>query len=232
MYLLIKIFLLFAVNTEERFGAYMRIQERADTIRHVLQARYPDLKPHLHAANPWQWLVATVLSAQCTDARVNTVTPELFARWPDPVSLAKVPVEELEKVIRSTGFYHAKARHLIASAIRVCEVYGGVLPQDLENLMTMPGVARKTANVVLWEGFGINAGLAVDTHVKRIAFRIGLTEKRQPDAVEQDLLQIFPQEAWGHMNHRLVSFGRDVCHARKPLCDSCELYLYCQRYGL
>jgi len=210
----------------------MRIQERADNVRRILLLRYPDLKPHLNAASPWQWLVATVLSAQCTDVRVNMVTPELFARWPDAASLAVAALEELETVIRSTGFYHAKARHLLASAIRVSEVYGGVLPNDIESLMTMPGVARKTANVVLWEGFGINMGLAVDTHVKRIAFRIRLTQHQQPDAVVQDLLRVFPKASWGHMNHRMVSFGRDVCQARTPLCDCCELSPYCQRCGL
>lgn len=207
----------------------MRIQERADYVRHALFTKYPHIKPHLNADSPWQWLVATVLAAQCTDARVNKVTPLLFEKWPDAASLATVDVLELEGIIHSTGFYRAKARHLLASAIRVSTVYGGVLPHDLEGLMTMPGVARKTANVVMWEGFGINVGLAVDTHVKRIAFRLGLTDKRQPDAVEQDLLRLFPQESWGHMNHRLVSFGRDVCNARKPLCDLCELYPYCKQ---
>lgn len=181
------------------------------------------------AANAWQLLVATVLAAQCTDARVNTVTPELFRRWPGPAELARTSQEALEEVIRPTGFYHSKARNLLGAARRVCEVYGGEVPPRLDDLITLPGVARKTANVVLFGAFGLNEGLAVDTHVKRISYRLGLTAQTDPVAVEKDLMRLFPRAEWGDVNHRMVWFGRDVCHARSPRCDACELAGVCPR---
>ena len=158
----------------------------------ALQARYPRPATHLEAGNAWELLVATVLAAQCTDARVNTVTPELFRRWPGPAELALATQEELESVIRSTGFYHSKARNLLGAAQRVVSVYGGQVPPRLDELITLPGVARKTANVVLFGAFGINEGLAVDTHVKRISYRLGLTAHTDPVDIEQDLMRLFP----------------------------------------
>lgn len=205
----------------------MKIQQRAQAVLSLLQARYPRPQTHLEASSPWQLLVATVLSAQCTDARVNMVTPQLFALWPDAATLAQAPLLEVEKVIHSTGFYHNKAKNIIAAAQRVTEVYQGELPRSLEALITLPGVARKTANVVLWGAFGINEGLAVDTHVKRICHRLGLTTNTSPEAVEQDLMRLFPREEWGQVNHRLVWFGRHVCDARKPLCPDCEMRELC-----
>ena len=205
---------------------------RAEAVLVALRARYPRPATHLVAANAWQLLVATVLAAQCTDARVNTVTPELFRRWPGPAELARTSQEALEEVIRPTGFYHSKARNLLGAARRVCEVYGGEVPPRLDDLITLPGVARKTANVVLFGAFGLNEGLAVDTHVKRLSFRLGLTEHTDPVRIEKDLMLLFPREEWGDVNHRLVWFGRDVCDARKPACTDCELFSLCPRCGV
>lgn len=205
---------------------------RAMLILERLKQRYPVPETMLVHENPWELLVATVLAAQCTDARVNTITPELFRRWPDPASLAAASQEELEEVIHAAGFYHSKAKNLIGAARKVTEVFGGEVPRTLEELVTLPGVARKTANVVLWGGFGINQGLAVDTHVKRLSFRLGLTKHTDPVNIEQDLIKLFPQEEWGDVNHRLVWFGRDVCDARRPSCATCELSDLCPRHGV
>lgn len=202
---------------------------RAEAVLAALRARYPHPATHLVAADAWELLVATVLAAQCTDARVNTVTPELFRRWPGPAELAATSQEALEEVIRPTGFYHSKAGHLLGAARRICEVYGGEVPASLDELITLPGVARKTANVVLFGAFGLNEGLAVDTHVKRISYRLGLTAQTDPVAVEKDLMRLFPRAEWGDVNHRMVWFGRDVCHARSPRCDVCELTGICPR---
>ena len=201
----------------------------AKNVLAALQKRYPHPHTHLDARNAWELLVATVLAAQCTDARVNTVTPELFRRWPDPAALAQAQPEELESVIRSTGFFHSKAKNLLGAAHRVCDVFKGQVPKSIEELVTIPGVARKTANVVLFGAYGINEGLAVDTHVKRIAYRLGLTDETDPVPVERDLMRLFPQQEWGDVNHRMVWFGREVCDARKPLCDACEMTGFCPR---
>lgn len=205
---------------------------RAMKVLELLKKRYPVPETMLDHRNSWELLVATVLAAQCTDARVNTITPELFRRWPDPAALAAASQEELESVIRPTGFYHNKAKNLLGAAKRVTEVFGGEVPHTLEELVTLPGVARKTANVVLWGGFGINEGLAVDTHVKRLSFRLGLTKHTDPVRIEQDLIRLFPREEWGDVNHRLVWFGRDVCDARNPACEVCELAELCPRQGV
>lgn len=206
-------------------------RQRAVLVLDCLKRRYPDLSLHLHATNAWELLVATVLAAQCTDARVNTVTPRLFRRWPDPAALAGAAQQELEEMIRSTGFYRNKAKNLLGAARRVVEVYGGETPRSMAELITLPGVARKTANVVLWGAYGINEGLAVDTHVKRISYRLGLTEHTDPVRVEQDLLPLFPQQEWGAVNHRMVWFGRDVCAARSPQCADCDMGSFCPRCG-
>lgn len=204
-------------------------REQAARVLEALAARYPEPASHLDYRNPWELLVATVLAAQCTDARVNTVTPELFRRWPGPAELADAGQEELEKVIHPTGFYHNKAKNLRGAARRVCEAFAGEVPATLEELVTLPGVARKTANVVLFGGFGINEGLAVDTHVKRISHRLGLTAATDPVAVERDLMAVFPREEWGDVNHRMVWFGREVCRARAPGCDVCPMATFCPR---
>lgn len=197
-----------------------------------LQARYQRPQTHLTASSPWELLVATVLSAQCTDARVNMVTPQLFSRWNGPAALAKADPKEVEEVIHSTGFYRNKAKNIVAAAQRVMHDFDGEVPRTLEELITLPGVARKTANVVLWGAFGINEGLAVDTHVGRIAWKLGLTDQTDPVAVEKDLMALFPREEWGNVNHRMVWFGRHVCDARKPLCEECEMRPFCPQRPL
>ena len=204
-------------------------QATARNVLAALQKRYPHPRTHLDAQNAWELLVATVLAAQCTDARVNTVTPELFRRWPTPAALAEAQLEELESVIRPTGFFHSKAKNLLGAARRVRDVFDGQIPKSIEDLVTIPGVARKTANVVLFGAYGINEGLAVDTHVKRIAYRLGLTDETDPIPIERDLMKLFPREEWGDVNHRMVWFGREVCDARKPLCDTCEMLSFCPR---
>ena len=202
---------------------------RAARILTVLKVKYPHTGSHLNAANPWQLLVATILSAQCTDARVNAVTPALFQRWPDPAALLTAAPAELEEEIRSTGFFRNKAKSLLGAAGAIVREHGGQVPDSMAELIRLPGVARKTANCVLWGAFGRNEGLAVDTHVKRIAFRLGLTEESDPDAVERDLMRLFPQSEWGGINYRLVLFGRERCVARQPQCPACELRDICPR---
>ena len=207
----------------------MKSKAAVRRIVEALKTLYPDAMCSLQYQKDYELLFAVRLSAQCTDARVNTVTPELFRRWPGPAELALATQEELESVIRSTGFYHSKARNLLGAAQRVVSVYGGEVPPRLDELITLPGVARKTANVVLFGAFGINEGLAVDTHVKRISYRLGLTSHTDPVDIEQDLMRLFPRAEWGDVNHRMVWFGRDVCHARSPRCAECEMADFCPR---
>lgn len=204
-------------------------QQQADRLLKKLELRYPVMETHLQAHNPWELMVATILAAQCTDKRVNMITPILFARWNDPSALAQAELTELEEVIRPTGFYHNKAKNLIGAGRTIMERFNGTVPSTLAELITIPGVARKTANVVLWGGFGINEGIAVDTHVKRICYRLGLTKETDPVPVERDLMRLFPQKEWGNVNHRLVWFGRHVCQARTPKCSECEMAPSCPR---
>ncbi|MDR2076374.1 MAG: endonuclease III [Desulfovibrio sp.] len=208
------------------------LQARAGRVLAALRGRYPQPATLLAAATPWELLAATILAAQCTDARVNLVTPDLFARWPDPAAMAEAAPEEVEDCIRSTGFFRNKARNLIAAAARIRDVFQGQVPRSLAELTSLPGVARKTANVVLFGAFGLTGGLAVDTHVGRIAFRLGLASTRDPLRTEQELMALFPREEWGNLNHRLVWFGREVCRARKPACPACELEPFCPKRGL
>ena len=205
---------------------------RAAEVLARLVRRYPRPETMLDHANAWELLVATVLAAQCTDARVNTVTPGFFRRWPTPEALTSATQEEVESVIRPTGYYHNKAKNLLGAARRVTDVHGGEVPRTLAELILVPGVARKTANVVLWGAYGINEGLAVDTHVKRISYRLGLTDHTDPVRIERDLMKLFPQDSWGDVNHRMVWFGRDVCDARKPRCGECEMAELCPRRGV
>lgn len=205
---------------------------RARSVRQRLARRYPEPRTELTWTTPWELLVATILSAQCTDVRVNTVTPELFATWNTVEQMAWAEPAQIEKVIRPTGFFRNKAKNLHASASRIVTEFQGQVPRTMEEMLTLPGVARKTANVVLSNAFGVQAGIAVDTHVKRIAFRLGLTDQTNPDKVERDLLKLFPQQSWGAVNHYLVLFGREVCVARKPRCGGCELADLCPRIGV
>lgn len=207
-------------------------RKRAQAIFAILAARYPDPAPMLDYVDPWGLLVATVLAAQCTDARVNQVTPQLFARWPQIEDLAKAEVEDIEEVVRSTGFFHNKAKNLKAAAQRVMDVYGGEVPRSMAELVTLPGVARKTANIVLSNAFGIHEGIAVDTHVTRLSFRLGLTKSGDPKIIEKNLMPLFDQDQWADINHSLVFFGREVCDARKPKCPGCPLADLCPRKGV
>jgi endonuclease-3 len=204
----------------------------ANTMLVLLKKRYPAPRGLLNAADAWQLLVATMLAAQCTDERVNMVTPALFARWPTVRDMAQAEQAELESHIRSTGFYRNKAKHILGAARRVRDVFAGKVPDSMDGLLSLPGVARKTANVVLFGAYGINEGLAVDTHVGRIAFRLGLTGSRDPLRAERELTALFPREEWGNLNHRLVWFGRHVCRARAPACGECEMAGFCPKNGL
>lgn len=196
-----------------------------------LRQDYPDVTTELHWQTPFQLLVATVLSAQSTDRGVNAVTPALFARFPDAAALAGAPVEEIEGQIRTLGLYRTKARHLQALASVLGERHGGKVPRRRAELEALPGVGRKTASVVLATAFAEPA-LAVDTHVFRLAHRLGLSEGRTPDAVERDLRRRIPRAEWIWAHHALIHHGRRVCHARAPLCTSCNLLAHCPRRGV
>ena len=197
-----------------------------------LKRAYPEAICALTHANPYELLVATILSAQCTDARVNMVTPELFRRFPDPARLSAALPVDLEALIRSTGFFRAKARNLLAMANQVVDRHDGEVPNDLDALTALAGVGRKTANVVLGTAFGIATGIVVDTHVKRLAKRLGLTKKNTPEQIERDLMQIVPRSQWVDLSHRLIQHGRRVCVARRPRCDDCSLATICPKVGV
>lgn len=172
-------------------------------------------------------MVATILSAQSTDKGVNLVTPALFRRYPDVAALAKAEPEELEEAIHSTGFFRMKAKNLMAMAQRVISEYGGEIPATMEHLVTLPGVARKTANVVLGTAFGVASGIAVDTHVQRVVTRLGLSSQADRNKIERDLMAIIPEERWIAFSHEIIWHGRRVCHARKPKCETCSLAPHC-----
>jgi endonuclease-3 len=192
-----------------------------------LLALYPDAHCALDFTNAFELLCATILSAQCTDKRVNLVTPALFARYPDAAALAAARPEELEELIRSTGFFRSKAKSLIGMATALVERHGGEVPADMEALTALPGVGRKTANVILGNAFGRNDGIVVDTHVTRLSNRLALTSESDAVKIEQALLPLFPQERWTMLSHLLIEHGRQVCDARKPRCGECVLSDVC-----
>jgi len=192
-----------------------------------LVALYPAPRCGLNYTNAYQLLIATILSAQCTDERVNLVTPALFQHYPHPAALAQARLKELEQEIYSTGFYRNKARNIIAACQLIVERYGGEVPSSMAELVTLPGVARKTASVVLGNVFGKNEGIAVDTHVMRLVARLGWTKETAQGKIERDLMKLVPREEWTNLNHRLVWHGRLVCIARKPNCPSCTLAEVC-----
>ena len=192
-----------------------------------LKAAYPDAACALRHEDPFQLLVATILSAQCTDERVNKVTPALFARYPDAGAMKDAPVEALEELIRTTGFFHNKTKSLLGASRRLSEVHQGRVPDTMEELLELPGVARKTANVVLGTGYGIAVGVVVDTHVYRLARRLGLTKGGSPVDVERDLMRVLPREEWILFAHLLIHHGRRVCIARKPKCAICPVQDLC-----
>lgn len=203
------------------------IEARVPEIIRLLRAHHPDAHCELNYRTPFQLLIATILSAQTTDVRVNMVTPALFARFPDAQSLAVAQPGEIEEIIRSIGFFRQKARFLRESAQLLVEKHGGAVPNDMAALTALPGVARKTANVVLGEVFHIAEGVVVDTHVKRLANRLGLTASDDPKQIERDLMRIIPQDEWIMISHLLIFHGRRVCPARKPDCAECKLNQLC-----
>jgi endonuclease III len=192
-----------------------------------LEATYPDAKCSLDHRNPYELLVATILSAQCTDARVNMVTPSLFARFPDASALAEADQGDLEERIKSTGFFRNKAKSLLGMARAVVDRHRGAIPDSMEELTELPGVGRKTANVILGNAFGKNTGVVVDTHVTRVSFRLGLTRETDAVKIEQDLMKVVPREKWTPFSHLLIFHGRSICVARRPLCEQCPLWDIC-----
>jgi len=202
-------------------------KQRAHSILVRLKGLYPDATCSLIYSTPVQLLVATILSAQCTDERVNKVTPELFRQFPDAESLANAPIEELETLVRSTGFYRNKAKNIKAACQMIVTEFAGQVPQKMEELLQLSGVARKTANVVMAHGFGINAGVTVDTHVNRLSQRLGLTKHEDAVRIERDLMKLLPQADWENWSIRLIYHGRAVCKARNPACEECQLADLC-----
>jgi endonuclease-3 len=200
---------------------------RLNRIFAALDGLFPRAECALHHSNPFQLLVATILSAQCTDERVNKVTPNLFARHPTPQDFAALGQEVLEGEIRSTGFFRNKAKSIITTSKKLVADFNGEVPRTMEELLGLPGVARKTANVVLGTAYGISSGVVVDTHVFRIAHRLKLSEGNTPEKVEQDLMKIIPRDRWITFSHQLIWFGRKVCQARNPLCASCPAEPVC-----
>jgi len=198
----------------------------------ALERLYPESRCALVHEGAYQLLVATILSAQCTDVRVNMVTPRLFERYPSPATLAVADPLELEEIIRSTGFFRAKAKNLRAMAEKVVAEHAGKIPGDLETLTKLPGVGRKTANVVLGNAFDIASGVVVDTHVQRLSRRLGLSNGKDPVAIERELMAKIPRKSWVDLSHRLIEHGRNVCVARKPRCDECALARICPRIGV
>jgi endonuclease-3 len=201
--------------------------ERLHKIFSALDELFPHAQCALRHENAFQLLVATILSAQCTDERVNKVTPGLFQKYPTPQDFAALPQPVLEEEIRSTGFFRNKAKNIIGTAKKLVTDFGGQVPRTMEEMLTLPGVARKTANVVLGTAYGIPTGVVVDTHVFRIAHRLKLSTQNTPEKVEQDLIKLVPQERWISFGHQVIWFGRKVCQARKPLCAECPLESIC-----
>ena len=205
-------------------------RERAIEVCERLDRRYGPVECFLDHENPFRLVISVLLSAQTTDAQVNKVTPELFRRWPTPEAMAGATPTEIAEVIKSLGFYKTKAKHCVEAAQMIVADYGGHVPADMKELVKLPGVGRKTANIVLNVSFGIVEGIAVDTHVNRIAHRLKLspkTHEKEPLKTEQDLLKILPKEYWRNVNHQWIKFGREVCDARKPLCSECPLSDIC-----
>ena len=207
-------------------------KQRALKIARQLAKTYADAECALNHDSPFQLLAATILSAQCTDVRVNLVTPALFAKYPTPAALAASKQADVEKLVQSTGFFRAKATNLRGMAQALVEQFGGELPRTLEEMTSLPGVGRKTANVVLGTAFGLPTGVVVDTHVKRLTRLLGLTKNLNPEKIERDLAALLPKSEWINFSHRLIHHGRQICNARKPNCSECPLLKLCPRVGL
>jgi endonuclease-3 len=202
-------------------------QARVKKILTELDRMYPNVTCALHHSNPWQLLVATILSAQCTDKRVNEVTPGLFAKYPTMQDFAAAKQEEMAQDIRSTGFFNNKAKSVIGAARKILNDFGGEVPRDMDQLLSVPGAARKTANVVLGTAFGIALGVVVDTHVQRISRRLDLTKETDPVKIERDLMKVIPKEKWVLFSHQIIHHGRALCVARNPKCADCGLSPLC-----
>jgi endonuclease-3 len=201
--------------------------KRIEELLRRLRAAYPKAECALHHRTPWELLVATILSAQCTDARVNMVTPELFRKFHTPQAFAQASLPAIEQEIRSTGFYHNKAKSISGAAKKLISDFGGKVPETMAQLLTLPGVARKTGNVVLGVAFGKTEGVVVDTHVLRLSHRLGLTRAEDPKRVEEDLMRIIPKDRWIAFSHEMIHHGRQICIARKPRCIDCPLETLC-----
>lgn len=207
------------------------IKKRVRKIIQILEKEYPDAKTALLHKNPFELLIATILSAQCTDERVNMVTPVLFKRYPNAKAFAEANQVELENIIRSTGFFKAKARNIIKCCKALVENHSGKVPDNIDDLTNLPGVGRKTANVVLGGAFGIASGIVVDTHVKRLAERLGLSKDTNPEKIEVDLMKVVPKNSWISFSDMLIWHGRKVCKARKPKCLECVINKYCPSFN-
>ena len=206
--------------------------QRLKKIVEMLARGYGDAECALVHQNAFQLLIATILSAQCTDVRVNMVTPALFARWPTAAELAEAPVKELEQAIQSTGFFRNKAKSILGCCRELVAHHDGEVPRELEAMVKLPGVGRKTANVVLGTAYGLPTGVVVDTHVTRLANRLGLTKHKDAVKIERELMDKLPSEEWINFSHRLIHHGRRICGARKPLCESCSLAEFCPKIGV
>jgi endonuclease-3 len=211
------------IKNLKSYSAPARLQK----IFTALDALFPQAECALRHENAFQLLVATILSAQCTDERVNKVTPELFRKFPAPQDFVALPQHELEREIHSTGFFRNKAKNIIGAATKIVQEFHGDVPRTMEELLTLPGVARKTANVVLGTAFGIASGVVVDTHVFRIANRLKLSSQKTPEKVEQDLMKVVPQTRWVSFSHQVIWFGRKICYARNPRCAECPMSSIC-----
>jgi endonuclease III len=201
-------------------------KEKAAAILHALRERYPDAHCALNHRSPWQLLCATIMAAQCTDERVNLTTPTLFARYPGPEAMAGANQEELEEIIKSTGFFRNKAKSLVAASQEIVAIHGGEVPRTMDELVALPGVGRKTANVILGEYYE-GCGVVVDTHVRRLSQRLGWTKSDDPDKIEQDLMALHPRAKWTNISHTLTFHGRDLCDAKKPRCPECPALALC-----
>lgn len=209
-----------------------RLKSHAKKVVRQLKHDFPDAQCALHFETPFQLLVATILSAQCTDVRVNIVTKDLFAKFPDAESMAAAPLPVLEKLVQSTGFFRNKAKNIKAASTAIVEQHDGELPRDLVSLTALPGVGRKTANVVLGTAFGIPSGVVVDTHVGRLSRRMGLTESEDAVRAERELMQLLPAKEWIDFSHRMIHHGRQICGARRPKCEVCSFARFCPKVGL
>ncbi len=209
----------------------MKKNELATTVVERLNKMHPDAHCELNHSNAYELLLATILSAQCTDARVNIVTPALFKKYPTPQKLAKAPLEDIQELIKSINFFNNKAKSLLGCAQMLVEKYKGEIPRTVEELEELPGVGRKTANVVLGNAFNINTGIVVDTHVKRTSNLLGLTKQTDPGKIEIELMKLFPQETWCDLSHLLIFLGRRTCIANRPQCDLCNLKDVCPSSG-